>query len=89
MTRTLTVRNRKHPHNIMHEVGQAAKVKVRQLSNDQLDKFLTDNIDNKEALSFALGLNRSKKIKFVKDTSMAVFSKRYKAAQEGKKNATR
>jgi len=85
MPRTITNRNRKHPHNVMHEIGQKAYAKARQMSNAQLDEFLTEHVDNEETLGFIMTLNRSQKLQFIKAGAMTKFKKDFEAYQKQKK----
>ena len=71
----------RHPRNRMHKEGQQAKEYARKLSNAELDKLLTDNVEE-PLLTEVLKYPRHKKIQFVKYCAMRSFAEAAEAKAE-------
>ena len=73
MSKTCTVWKPTHPKNMAHTCGQRAKEAARKLSNIELDKLLSDNLQNPDELAEVLTWPRSKKLEFIKQCAMGKF----------------
>lgn len=74
MPRKITVRNPEHPVNIMNAVGQHAKEEVRKLSNNELDQFIIEHLQDSEVIKEVLKRPRNKKIKLIQQCAMRSFA---------------
>jgi hypothetical protein len=72
-SRTVTVRNPNHPHNMRDAVGKRAKDHARTLSNTELDKYLCGFVGGAEDIAEFLAQPRNKKIKFIQNAAKAGF----------------
>lgn len=81
-SRTQTVRNWQHPKYQQAAAGQRAKAFARNLSNKELDEFLTESVPDEGERKTVLAFSRGNKIRFIKDQTMKKFAETWAAKKK-------